>query len=134
MSNSARFIILGSEHGCGQSAGTCSVQIGCGVADRLYLAPGRSLPSRAGLQRGPLPQGWQGRLSPFSNTDLGFLVKTEPWLLQAPEAAGHQLCAALRGGSGVLFVCQEAVLVGRLRGRGLSERFVWRVLFTPVRS
>lgn len=96
MSNSARFIILGSERGWGQSAGTCSVQISCGVADRLYLAPGRSLPSRAGRQRGPLPQGWQGRLSPFSNTDLGFLVKTEPWLLQAPEAAGHQLCPALR--------------------------------------
>lgn len=50
MSNSARFIILGSEHGLGLSVSTCSIQIDHGFTNPLYLAPGCSLPSQPRLQ------------------------------------------------------------------------------------
>ena len=55
MSNSARFMILGSERGLGLSASTCSVQIDRGLTNPPYLAPRRSLPSQPSLQRRPAP-------------------------------------------------------------------------------
>ena len=55
MSNSARFIILGSEYGLGLSVNTCSMQIDHGLTNPLYLAPSHSLPSQPSLQRWPAP-------------------------------------------------------------------------------
>lgn len=70
MSNSARFIILGSERALGLSASTCSMQIDHGLTNPLYFAPGRSLPSQHSLQRWPAPMELETVSFMFSNANL----------------------------------------------------------------
>lgn len=75
MSNSARFIILGSERGLGLSASTCSMQIDHGHTNLLYLAPSCYPPSQPDLQSWPAPPELE-RSFMLSNTNWQFLVKT----------------------------------------------------------
>lgn len=68
MSNSARFIILGSEHGLGLSVSTCRMQIDHGLTNPLYLPC---------LQPWPAPTELAVVFSTFPSTDLSFLVKAD---------------------------------------------------------
>lgn len=77
MSNSARFIILGSERGLGLSMSTCRMQIDHGLTNPLYLP--LVLPC---LQPWPAPARLETLSSMFSNTNLSFLVKAGLQLLQ----------------------------------------------------
>lgn len=105
MSNSARFIIPGSEHGLGLSVSTCRMQIDHGLTNPLYLS--LVLPC---LQPWPAPAQLEMVSSTFPNTNL----KAGLQLWQRAL-----LCSAVCAGSGTLFILQETALFCFLSDFGL---------------